>query len=145
MKEIQGNLWDYAGENWVVITTNGSIKKNGHAVMGRGVALEAAVLYPTLPDELGTFLRNYGNHIFMFGDYKLLTLPVKHRWFEKADPDLIEQGLIELATMKQENDGWLSDNIYMTRPGCGNGGLDWVYVRPLLQYYLDDSFIVVQN
>jgi len=42
MKEVIGNIWNYYNKgNWIVITTNGTIKKNGEAVMGRGVALEA--------------------------------------------------------------------------------------------------------
>ena len=38
MKEITGDLWDYYRRpmHTICITTNGTIKKNGKAVMGRG-------------------------------------------------------------------------------------------------------------
>ena len=37
------------------------------------------------------------------------------------------------------------DTVVLPRPGCGNGGLRWQDVRPLLGLSLDDRFIVVDN
>ena len=63
MREITGNIWDfYAQGKWIVITTNGNTKSNGEAIMGRGVALEAAQRLPELPQMLGQRLRAGGNH-----------------------------------------------------------------------------------
>ena len=43
MIETSGNLWHFHTQGrWVVTTTNGSVRKDGCAVMGRGVAREAA-------------------------------------------------------------------------------------------------------
>lgn len=38
MREINGsNIWDFYNKGfWIAITTNGTVKKNGEAVMGRG-------------------------------------------------------------------------------------------------------------
>jgi len=79
MREVFGNLWDFAGI--VAITTNGFVKKDGSCVMGRGCAREAAARFPTLPFQLGRKIRAEGNHVFYFPEYKLLSFPVKHVWW----------------------------------------------------------------
>ena len=147
MKEIRGNIWDFHKKgHWIVITTNGTVKSNGEAVMGRGVALQAKQRFPKLPGQLGKFLREFVNTVHPFPQYRLITFPVKHNWNETADPALIEESCQRLL-------GWFSydtgldhfvKEVYMVRPGCGNGGLDWKDVKPVLEKYLDDRFIVVQ-
>ncbi len=146
MKEVQGNLWDYHKQgNWIVITTNGTIRKDGACVMGRGVALQAKTRFPKLPYELGELLEAHGNKLFMFGEYKIITLPVKHNWFEVADLNLIEEGLKELATVREDSGGLISGTIYMVRPGCSNGKRDWESeVKSICEKYLDDTFVIVE-
>lgn len=148
MKEIVGNIWDYhAKGHWIVITTSGSVSKDGAAVMGRGVALQAKQRFPELPEELGYRLSYEGNLPFEFRQYRILTFPVKSEWWQRANVDLIEQSWIhlrcvvvdELTVFRQ-----LIPPIYMVRPGCGNGGLDWEDVKPILEKYLDDRFVVVE-
>lgn len=151
MKEVYGDIWDYhwesgkkiyiKGSSWIVITTNGSVRKDGACVMGRGVAKQAALKFPMLPFELGKCLKSeFGNTVYMFMQYKILTFPVKHNWREKADLNLIEKSCKELVKEAPRQ-----DNIYMVRPGCGNGGLDWKDVKPVLEKYLDDRFTVVER
>lgn len=141
MKEIIGDIWSFHDKGWIVVTTNGTVKNNGACVMGRGIALQAAQKFPALPFELGKFLKDYGNILLMFGDKKLLTFPVKHNWWEKADLNLIERSAKELA----EFNFYLDSNIYLTRVGCGNGKLLWEDVKPVLEKYLiSDRFIVVR-
>ena len=44
MIEKNGNLWDFHPDNWVVITTNGFIKKNGESFIagpGTGYLFES--------------------------------------------------------------------------------------------------------
>jgi len=43
MREVTGNLWTYRPAGIRVITTNGTIKASGEAVMGKGCAREAVV------------------------------------------------------------------------------------------------------
>ena len=51
MKEITGDIWDYHKQgHWIVITTNGTVKSNGEAVMGRGIALQARAKFIQHPD-----------------------------------------------------------------------------------------------
>ena len=141
MQEVTGDLWELAKGQIVVITTNGFVKKNGECVMGRGVALDAKSKWPTLPYLLGQDILRWGNVVLMYevSDYaKLIALPVKHNWWEKADIELIAKSIQQLAKDTEQ----LDFKVYIPRPGCGNGGLKWEDVKPILEKYLDDKFIV---
>ena len=141
MKEITGNIWDYYDKgNWIVLTTNGTVRKDGACVMGRGVALQAKQRFPNLPFMLGSFISITGNKSYWFRSYRIITFPVKHNWWEKAILGLIENSCNLLV-----KDFPANFPIYMVRPGCGNGGLEWKDVKPVLEKYLDDRFIVVQK
>ena len=138
MQEEVIDLWTVDG--WKVITTNGFVKNNGCAVMGRGCAKEAAQRYPNLPSLLGQALR-YGNQVYVWREYGIITFPVKDNWWEKASLQLIEKSAKELV---QAVKTWkMEDKIYLPRPGCGNGGLDWKEVKKVIEPILDDRFVVI--
>lgn len=144
MKEIRGNLWDYHKQGyWIVITTNGTIKSNGEAVMGRGVALQAKKRFPELPYKLGGHIGMYGNNPSLWYIYRIITLPTKHNFWEKSDLGLIEEGIHIISVLVDLKRG--INKIYMVRPGCGNGGLNWEDSKPVLEKYLDDRFIIVEK
>lgn len=142
MREDTGNLWTYPADA-IVITTNGTIKKNGEAVLGRGCAKEASELFPHLAFLLGNSLKVSGNksfHYYLKGIH-LLTMPVKHNWWEKADIGLIEKSAYELIS---HVDGWDFNTVIMPRAGAGNGKLDWAAeVKPILDKILGDKFIAI--
>jgi len=141
--EVKGNLWTFPADVRV-ITTNGTVKRNGEAVMGRGCAAEAAQRWPTLPANLGDHLIMNGNIPCFFLDdgdgFDLITFPVKHQWHERADIELIEKSAVELVKLVLFED---NPTVVMPRPGCGNGHLRWEDVRPLLEPILDDRFHVI--
>lgn len=139
MIEVFGNLWTYPTE-WRVITTNGFVKKDGNCVMGRGCAKEASDKYPELSYELGRQIKAFGNRVFGFPRYNIITMPVKRAWWEPASLDLILQSTQDLVLTV---DKLKLDKIVMPRPGCGNGKLHWKDVRPILQEHLDDRFHVI--
>lgn len=151
MKEIEGNIWDYHNKgNWIVVTTNGFVKKDGTCVMGRGIAKQAASRFPELPRELGQRILGIsmpygectqGNNLKVFQNYKIITFPTKHNWWERADIVLIEESCRSLLSATEGT----PMPIYMVRPGCSNGQLDWKDVKPILEKYLDDRFIVVER
>jgi hypothetical protein len=139
MIETIGDLWEeHAAGAWVAVTTNGDVNKKGFAVMGRGVALQAAQRYPTLPIQLGDALRA-GNQVHVFPALRIVTLPTKHHWRDAADLGLIERSLEQLVR-------WLDTvpvpRIVVPRPGCGSGGLQWRDVEPLMRH-LDDRIEVI--
>ena len=144
MLEITGDIWRCDGP--IVVTTNGDINSRGECVMGRGIALQAKQRYPEFPKAVGKYLREEGNHVGWFrefGKHGLITFPVKHHWSEIADMELIEQSAKDLHLMVYK-DYHPPYEIYMVRPGCGNGGLRWSEVKPLIDW-LDDRFVVVEN
>lgn len=159
MKEVRGNLWTWMpGDGWNVthrvITTNGFVKKDGTAVMGRGCALEAKNMFPGIALQLGNLLRWKGNHVhhvFTHGTefWELVTFPVKHNWWEMADMELIERSARELVELldfeaAQVIEGyWQPQRVVLPRPGCGNGQLRWEDVKPVLEKILDDRFYVI--
>ena len=142
MKEVKGDIWDYHKQGkYIVIPTNGTVKINGEAVMGRGLALQAKLKFPCIPRTIGKYLGILGTVPIVFQDIKVLTFPVKYNWFEKADVTLIEESCKHLVYM------WYhcKEEVYLPRVGCGNGRLDWKDVKPILEKYLDDRFIIVNN
>ena len=146
MVEVFGNLWTYpAGIK--IITTNGSIKTNGHVVMGRGCAYEATKLHRGVPALLGRLIQAHGNHvhiIFRNVPYVLVSFPVKHVWHERADVELIKRSAEELVTLANDQQG-IDDysKVVLPRPGCGNGGLRWEDVKSVIAPILDDRFHVI--
>lgn len=146
MLETTGNIWDYYDEGyWLVISTNGFVKKNGQCVMGAGIAKQAAKRFPDLPLRLGTAINMAGNIVLPFVAERILTFPVKHNWWEVADLDLIEKSAQQLA---EYTDLWCGKDsrIAMVRPGCGNGQLEWDEVREAISPILSSSrYIIVDN
>lgn len=142
MRETVGNLWTYPAEVRV-ITTNGSVRRDGKAIMGRGCAKEAADQWPKLPEILGRAILLGGNQtrpLGTYGDAVLVSLPVKHLWPLKADIVLIIRSVTQLVHWADE-EHW--GEVVMPRPGCGNGGLDWGLVKGVIKPLLDDRFMVI--
>ena len=146
MKELKGNIWDYYGkEGYAIgITTNGTIKKDGTAVMGAGVAKEASLKNPDLPERLGTCLSLGGNN-FCYLDKDIFAFPVKHNWWEKADIKLIEKSCKQLMHFLNNPDIEFQHikKFILVRPGCGNGKLKWEDVKAVIEPILDDRVEVI--
>ena len=121
-----------------VITTNGYVRNDGCAVMGRGTAKAAADLQPTLPRILGDLLLTYGNRPYVLpGNF--VSLPVKHKWDEKADLDLIQDSLTMFCNLYAVY-GWQFNGrqVYVPWPGIGNGRLAKQIVEPIVEAWLGD-------
>ncbi len=74
MFETAGDIWEYSGLSVIVITTNGSLTRDGRAVLGRGVARQAATKFPGLAVILGRLLTECGSHVFDLGN-DIVTFP----------------------------------------------------------------------
>ncbi len=143
ISEMPRDIWKLHEDGlYVVIPTNGTVKSNGEAVMGRGLAFQASLRFQNLPQVLGTKLLQSGNNVYIMPEYRLITFPVKHQWHQMADPVLIEQSLVQLVGKVRLINKY---PVALPRVGCGNGGLKWDDVRPLLEKHLDVNFVVAYS
>lgn len=153
MREVEGDLWDlYEKGAWVVITTNGSFRRNGQNVMGRGVAKQAAIRFPSLEWAVGEKIMKSGNHVYVFYAMRLFTMPVKDSWVNDADMNLIVRSCHELVEEVEKVNVMMMGfgreilhEVCMVRPGCGSGGLNWSDVKLVIAPLLDDRFVIVER
>lgn len=149
----------------ICLTTNGSIKMNGSAVLGRGVALRAKRLWYGIEYLLGRLIKRQGNVVQVLtretdtglkylrlprqnGEFLLcpvpwhiVAFPVKEKWPEKADLELIGTSAKALRLLIKER-SW--KRVLLPRPGCGNGQLSWTKVRPVLKrHFAENKHLVV--
>lgn len=167
MIERRGDLWAEDVEGWrpgvdqppwVVVTTNGERKSDGTAVMGAGVAKDAARLWPSLPGLLGKKLKETGNAVYYLGLCRLpgspddarlprgvVAFPSKHRWRDASDKDLIDKSAEELVRLVDSCRSPPSV-VVLPRVGTLNGRLGWSIVKPILEKHLkDDRYVVVSQ
>lgn len=158
MKELYCDIWVvHKSYGICCVTTNGFVRHDGKAVMGRGVALQARERFPGIDARLGAQLSDptLGNHVQYIGE-RLLAFPVKGTWGTStidnvvphqrrnyppgkvvpgwalmASIDIIQRSLVELGILTLM---YKWDAVYLPRPGCGAGGLDWeTQVRPICE------------
>lgn len=144
MKELYGSIWVHllVPNHFVCLTTNGTVKKNGEAVMGRGNAKQATLCIPNVKSLLGESIRKNGNvpcFLEVLHGTKLVIFPVKHNWWEEADRKLILKSCGWLLAEAERNP---SNTYHLPRPGCGNGKLDWQRDVKRLVSDLPDNVIV---
>lgn len=143
MRELVGDLWKaHAAGAVVAITTGGAVsRQGGRCAMPRGCAFDAARRFPALPEILGALINAGGNHVYDLGSH-IVSFPVEATPWERPDPVLIEQSCRELVALAEIH-GW--QEVVVPRPGCGSGGLRWPDVRPILQRYFDERFVVISK
>jgi hypothetical protein len=155
------DIWDkHRLGHTVCITTNGYIRGNGFAVMGRGVAKQAKQIIPDIERRLGFSIRKNGNVVQTIA-LRIISFPVKPKegvcnfdgsnvvkhmrgkftrglivpgWAMIASIELIEQSLWQLYLGHIHKP---DVKIYLPKPGCSAGGLLWEQVKPLCQGYGD--------
>lgn len=145
MQQLRGDLFHPLYDSppwWRGITTNGYVRKDGQAVMGRGVALQAKTKWPDLPARLGAHLQHEGNTVHFFSDLRCYTFPVKAVWDRPALPSLILESAEVLAAWARSCP---EERFLLVRPGCGNGQLKWQHVEPLIAPVLPDNVYIIER
>lgn len=147
MQQVFGDIWRFDC-TMRVIPTNGILKHANAdgvrlAVMGAGLAGQAARRYPDLPETLGIALQNEGNHVAVLG-HGLIAFPTKDDWRDDSTLPLIERSAKELLALTNTMGYRL---VALPRVGTGKGQLKWCDVRPILERTLgnDPRFVVVDN
>ncbi len=147
MKKVTGDIWDYHDRGyWIVIPTNGEVRANGKAVMGKGLALQASKRIPWLAERLGIRLKTMGNQLYVYSTVKIIAFPTKHNWRDPSDIDLIRKSAESMFRFFEhhadlENEPW----AVIPKVGCGLGQLDWADVEPVLDQYLPDNVWVISQ
>ena len=142
MLEKRGDIFKQSDADAICFTSNGVVKGNGELVMGAGIAKAFAERYPTAPRFFGLSVESGGNHVYsMFGyECYIVNYPTKTHWRFTSSPELIVKSAIQLVEL---TDRMLWHRVYLTRPGCGLGGLDWLVLGPVIDGILDDRFVVL--
>ena len=159
MIELTGDMFEVAGDeafDALCITTNGFLKNDGNAVMGRGCAKQAALRWPDMHEGTAVSIvsfpvkptrkqfgsieeRNAGCVQHMVGRWGPGDLNIPG-WAVKADINLIVKSAGELVHLANTLE-W--DKILLPRPGCGAGELTWEDVHPRLKDILDNRFYCI--
>lgn len=114
-------------------------------VMGKGIAAEFKNRYPTMfkiyKKLCDDKLLKPGKLWLWRGEAQwVLNFPTKNHWRHPSKLEWIEAGLRKFVT-EYEKRG--VTEISFPRLGCGNGGLEWDDVRPLMESYLSSLPITV--
>ena len=152
------------------ITTNYGWKSDGCNVMGRGNAAQAAGRYPMLPKYYGIICRKHHYDCIKHGlaqadlmparmlylssprgDGELIAFPTKR--LNVRQPHLswrrdscLEQIVYSMNSLKELiTDLPIERDIYLPRPGCGNGRLEWSVVKEALQNITPKNVVFVDN
>lgn len=129
---VRGNIVDDDAD--VLVNT-----VNTDGVMGAGVALAFRLRWPQI---MVPYKRACQENLFSGGRCVLFTLPDGRIWVGLATKDSwrrpsryiwVEAGLKTLAGLATKAG---AKSIAIPPPGCGNGGLDWDLVHPLVLRHL---------
>lgn len=137
MREFNGDIWGLLDSNSAIcILTNNTVLANGKNIMGAGIAKEARDRNINLEFLCGKSIKD---DTFSLGlDYttnaEMLRFPTKNDVWRDSDLNVIADSLNKLKNYCINNP---TKKVYLPRPGCGCGGLDWEEdVKPLCEIYL---------
>ena len=146
MLEITGDIWGQKCD-WLCITTNGIIKSNGHAVMGKGIALQAAQRFPNIDLLLAQSIKVRGNVVSALlkapDGRIIISFPTKNNWRSPSDIELIRKSANQLK--KNFDKMAIKPIVLLPRPGCSNGQLEWAEVKEILTPILVDKEFLIIN
>ena len=137
MRYTQGNLLEADVE--AVVNTVNTV-----GVMGKGVALMFKERFPANfkayaaackagTVEVGRMFVTASNELQ--GPRWVINFPTKKHWRQPSKIEWIRSGLADLKELIREK---AIHSIAIPPLGCGNGGLDWDVVRPMIEQALGD-------
>ena len=134
---VQGNLFEAKVEALVnAVNTVG--------VMGKGIALLFKQRFPENYHayaaacsagkvRVGEMFITAGGELN--GPRWIIKFPTKQHWRQPSQLEWVRDGLLSLKEVIREKN---IKSIALPALGCGNGGLDWAVVRPLIETSLAD-------
>ncbi|MGB3548750.1 MAG: macro domain-containing protein [Saprospiraceae bacterium] len=112
---------------------------NTVGVMGKGIALQFKEAYPHNYAVYRKACKNESLHVGallvtmdsdVFGSRIIVNFPTKQHWRSPSTYGFVKDGLIALRTWMEKSE---VKSIAIPPLGCGNGGLDWVRVRAMIE------------
>lgn len=109
-------------------------------VMGKGIALEFKKRFPEMYDEY-TWKCHKGEvkpgqpYIYDNGEVKIVNFPTKDHWRSPSRLSFVVDGLDWIVNNYEK---YGIDSIAVPPLGCGNGGLSWKVVGPVIYSKLKD-------
>lgn len=121
---------------------------NTVGVMGKGLALQFKRAFPEVFEQYATACREgrvQPGRIHAVplrsSDRWVLNFPTKRHWRQRSRIEDIEAGLDDLVLVLAE---LKITSVAVPPLGCGNGGLDWVQVHPLIMSKLGELDVDVR-
>lgn len=118
---------------------------NTVGAMGKGIALQFREAFPENYDQYRRACRNGKLRIggllavwdcnLLYGERLIINLPTKTHWRLPSEYSYIDMGLIALRNFIIAK---RLTSLALPALGCGNGGLDWNVVRPMMETHLKD-------
>lgn len=151
MLERVGDIFQQPDADAICFTSNGVVKQNGELVMGAGIAKAFRDRFPSIARDFGHDVTSNGNHVYrhryalnkaMSKHIWVFSFPTKDDWRDKSSMELITQSASELL-LETSNSAMAWNRVYLTRPGCGLGGLAWSDVKEAIAGILDDRFTIL--
>lgn len=107
---------------------------NCEGYMGKGIAYQFKQTFPVNFHAYNLFCKNHllkpgSLHYTREQNKLIINFPTKNKWREKSKIEYIKDGLDELVKLIKELD---ISSIAIPPLGCGNGGLNWNDVRPII-------------
>lgn len=111
---------------------------NTVGIMGKGLAAEFKKRYPDMYERYRELCKKGEFKIGQLWLWKatdqwILNFPTKQHWRQPSKISYVEAGLQKFVETYQARG---ITEISFPRLGCGNGGLDWKDVKPLMEHYL---------
>jgi O-acetyl-ADP-ribose deacetylase (regulator of RNase III) len=97
--------------------------------------------YPDLPGANQLSLDIDAHPLVSESNPVILIFPTKDHWRSKSKREYVVRGLERL---RDNHDRWDIQSIAFPALGCGNGGLDWLEIGPLMRDYLTELDIPVE-
>lgn len=141
MRFVQGNLLN--AETDTLVNTVNTV-----GVMGKGIALMFKERFPKNYEayvaacergevQIGKMFVTSNDELN--GPRWIINFPTKKHWRQPTKLEWVEAGLVALKSVIIEKG---ISSIAIPPLGCGNGGLDWKVVRPLIETMLGDLQLV---
>jgi len=136
--DAQGNLLDDEAD--VLVNTVNTV-----GVMGKGIALQFKRRFPVMfkayeKEARAKRLRLGQVHVWPTGTLEppryVINFPTKGHWRSRSKLSDIDQGLADLVRVLSELD---VRSVAVPPLGCGNGGLAWTQVKPVIQRAFADA------